>query len=154
MVFFDSPMIGSFDPMSYRLWVRVALGYVIVVSVQIGLWALFAPGSFYDDFPGLGRAWVSVDGPYNEHLIRDVGALNLALCVLLVGAFIRLSPVLVLVAGIAVLVWGVPHAVYHLFSTDGLSATDNAISIGGLLLFALIGGGLVAVSTTGRLEHA
>ena len=34
---------------------------------------------FYDDFPGLGRSWVAADGPYNEHLVRDVGALNLAL---------------------------------------------------------------------------
>lgn len=136
--------------MTLERWVRVALAYVIVVSGQIGLWALFAPSSFYDSFPGLGRAWVSVDGPYNEHLIRDVGALNLALCVLLIAAFVLVTRALVLVAGLAVLVWGVPHAVYHLVNTDGLDAADLAVSLGGLMLFTLIGGGLVGVA--GRLD--
>jgi len=132
--------------MTLERWVRIALGYVIVVSGQIGLWALLAPRSFYADFPGLGRAWVSVDGPYNEHLIRDVGALNLALCVVLIAAFIRMTRDLVLTAGVAVLVWGAPHAVYHLVNTSGLDAADLTASIGGLLLFTLVGGGLVGLA--------
>ena len=65
--------------------IRVAFGYLALSSLQIGAWALFAPRSFYDGFPGAGRSWVSVDGPYNEHLVRDVGALNLAIAVLLVA---------------------------------------------------------------------
>lgn len=129
--------------MTIRRWVRIALGYVIVVSVQVGAWAVLAPRSFYDDFPGLGRAWVSVDGPYNEHLVRDVGALNLALAVLLVAAWIRPSRQLTRLAGLATLTWGVPHAVYHLINTDGFSGSDLALSLAGLLLFAMIGGGLV-----------
>ena len=72
--------------MNNRILVRVALGYLAVVTAQIGFWALLAPRSFYDSFPGLGRAWISIDGPYNDHLIRDVGALNLALLVVLVVA--------------------------------------------------------------------
>lgn len=132
--------------MTFERWVRVALGYLIVVSAQIGVWALFAPKSFYDDFPGLGRAWVSVDGPYNEHLVRDVGALNLALCVLLVAAFVRLTRDLVAVAGVAVLVWGLPHSVYHLANTEGLDAGDVIASVGGLVLFTVVGGGLVGVA--------
>jgi len=46
----------------------------------VGFWALLAPRSFYDDFPGGGRSWVSALPPYNEHLVRDVGGLpsNLA----------------------------------------------------------------------------
>lgn len=133
--------------MNLARWVRLALGYVIVVSAQIGLWALFAPRSFYDDFPGLGRAWVSVDGPYNEHLIRDIGALDLALCVVLIAAFVRMTRDLVVVAGLAVLAWGVPHAVYHLVNVGGLEAVDVAVSVGGLIMFALIGGGLVGTAT-------
>lgn len=136
--------------MTFERWVRVALGYVIVVSGQIGLWALVAPMSFYDGFPGLGRAWVSVDGPYNEHLVRDVGALNLALCAVLIVAFVRMTRSLVFAAGVAVLVWGVPHALYHLANTGGLGVADVVVSVGGLVLFALIGGGLVAVA--GRLD--
>lgn len=124
-------------------WVRIALGYLIVVTTQIGLWALVAPRSFYADFPGLGRAWVSVDGPYNEHLVRDVGALNLALAVVLIAAFVRLSRELTTIAGLATLAWGVPHAAYHLANTDGLGGSDIAVSVGGLVLFAVIGGGLL-----------
>lgn len=138
--------------MTLRRWVRVALGYVIVVSAQVGLWALLAPGSFYDDFPGLGRTWVAVDGPYNEHVIRDVGALNLALSVVLVAAFVRMSRDLVFVAGAAVLAWGVPHGLYHFVNTDGLDTSDVVISLGALVLFAVVGGGLVGVAVRGELE--
>ena len=122
---------------------RIALGYLIVVTTQIALWALAAPRSFYDDFPGLGRAWVSIDGPYNEHLVRDVGALNLALAVVLIATFVRLGRDLAMIAGLATLAWGVPHTVYHLANTDGLSGSDIALSLGGLVLFAVIGGGLL-----------
>ena len=62
--------------------VRVLLIVLGAVALELGVWATFAPRSFYDDFPGLGRAWVAADGPYNEHLVRDFGGLNLALAVL------------------------------------------------------------------------
>ena len=126
-------------------WTRVGLGYLTLVSVQIGLWAQFAPRSFYDDFPGLGRAWVSVDGPYNEHLVRDVGGLYLALTVLLVGAIVTLSRTMIVVACIAVLVSGVPHFVYHVLNRDDLSTGDLAASLTGLALFAAVPVALLAV---------
>lgn len=129
--------------MTFQRWVRIALGYLSFVSVQIGVWALVAPLSFYDDFPGLGRAWVSVDGPYNEHLVRDVGALNLAVAVLFVTAAIRLGRELVTIAGVVAVVWGLPHAVYHLFNTDVLDTSDVAASLFGLIAFVVLGGGLV-----------
>ncbi len=124
--------------MTNTRWIRIALGYLAIASAQIGAWALFAPRSFYDGFPGLGRGWVAVDGPYNEHLIRDVGALNLALVVLFVAAAITLSRPLVVTAAGAALVWGVPHLLYHLFNTDGLGGADVAASLGGLALFAAL----------------
>lgn len=124
--------------MTYRTWQRIALGYLAFVALQIGVWAQFAPRSFYDDFPGLGRTWVSVDGPYNEHLVRDVGGLYLALGVLIVAAAITVSRHLVMLAAVASLVSGVPHLVYHLFNTDVLSRSDVAVSIAGLALFAAI----------------
>jgi hypothetical protein len=126
--------------------VRAALGYLTVVSAQIGFWALLAPQSFFDNFPGLGRAWVAVDGPYNEHLVRDVGALNLALVALLVYAMIRLSRELVTVAGVACLAWGVPHFVYHVFNTDGLATGDVIASLGGLAAFVAFAAMLLVVA--------
>ena len=124
--------------MTERTWMRIALGYLVVVALQIGVWAQFAPRSFFDDFPGLGRAWVSVDGPYNEHLVRDVGGLYLALGVVLVAAMITLARVMVTTASLAVLASGVPHAVYHLAHRDGLAAGDLAVSLTGLVLMAAI----------------
>src|SRR5205085_11878832 len=86
-------------PMTPRAVVRIALGILAVVGLQVVLWAAFAPRSFYDDFPGSGRVWVAVDGPYNEHLIRDVGELNLALAVVAIIAFVTLNRLVVLAAG-------------------------------------------------------
>ncbi|MEL6891702.1 MAG: hypothetical protein AAFP84_08910 [Actinomycetota bacterium] len=126
-----------------RQWVRIALGYLIAVTAPLGAWALLAPRSFHDDFPGLGRAWVAVDGPYNEHLVRDVGALNLALVVLFAAAWWRPDRRLLELSGAAALVWGLPHAVYHVLNTDGLAAADVVASLSGLGLFAVVGGGLV-----------
>jgi hypothetical protein len=112
--------------MTPRNIVRVALGLLALVGIQVGLWAAFAPQSFYDDFPGSGRVWVAVDGPYNQHLVRDVGALNLALAVVAIVAFVTLSRAAVLAAGGAWLTYGVPHLVYHLRHLDTLDGADQA----------------------------
>jgi hypothetical protein len=136
--------------MTARTWARIALGYLALVAIQIGVWAQFAPRSFYDDFPGLGRTWVSVDGPYNEHLVRDVGGLYLALSVLVVAAMITLSRTVIIAASVAVLVSGVPHFVYHVTNRDGLSSGDLAMSLGGLALFAALPVALLAVGDIDR----
>ena len=60
--------------------VRLMLWVLAVSAFGVGVQAAFFPRSFYDDFP-FGRGWVAMDGRYNEHLIRDVGVLNLALLV-------------------------------------------------------------------------
>lgn len=123
--------------MSHRTWIRIALGYVAFIALQVGLWAQFAPRSFYDDYPGLGRTWVSVDGPYNEHLVRDVGGLYLALAVLVIAAAVTLGRTLVMVAAGAALMTAVPHTLYHLFNNE-LSTSNAILSIGGLALSAVI----------------
>lgn len=124
--------------MTHERWFRIALAYLAIFSLQIGLWALLAPRSFFDDFPGFGRAWVRVDGPYNEHLVRDVGALNLAMVALLVAAAYTLSRQLVITAAVASLVWGVPHLLYHSFHTNSLGNLDLVSSLGGLALYAAL----------------
>ena len=124
--------------MTYRRWIRIALGYLALVSLEIGLWAQFAPRSFYDHFPGLGRAWVSVDGPYNEHLVRDVGGLNLGLAAVLIIAIVTLSRPTIIAAAAASLLYGSPHLTYHIVNTDGLASGDVAASLGGLALFAVV----------------
>ena len=140
--------------MTYRRWLRIALGYLALVSLEIGLWAQFAPRSFYDHFPGLGRAWVSVNGPYNEHLVRDVGGLNLGLAAVLIIAIITLSRPTIIAAATASLLYGVPHLIYHIFNTDGLTSGDVAASLGGLALFAVVPIALIVVSPKSSVpEH-
>src|SRR3954447_17815194 len=103
---------------------RIVLALLAFSSGVVGVWATFAPRSFYDEFPGGGRTWVSLDGPYNEHLVRDVGELNLALTVVTVFALVVLSRTLVLAAAIGWLVYSVPHLVYHLRHLDPFSGGD------------------------------
>ena len=121
---------------------RVALAILALVGVQVGLWAAFAPQSFYDDFPGSGRVWVAVDGPYNEHLVRDVGSLNLALAVVAIVAFVTLSRAAVIAAGGAWLVYGLPHLVYHLRHLAPFDG-DDVVSIPVSLSLAVVGGVLL-----------
>ncbi len=136
--------------MTHGRWIRLALGYLTLFSLQIGLWAMLAPRSFYDSFPGMGRVWISIDGPYNEHLTRDVGALNVALAVLLITAAVTLSRQLVVTASAVAMVWGIPHLIYHAFNTDGLSSSDIVSSIGGLVLFAFLP--IAAIVLSAKLE--
>jgi hypothetical protein len=108
---------------------RIGLAVLAVPALIIGFWAAFAPRSFYDDFPGLGRTWVAPDGPFNEHLVRDVGELNLALAVVTVVALVVLGPVLVRAVLAGWLVYSVPHLVYHLRHMQPF-ATGDQVSIG------------------------
>ena len=87
-----------------------------------------------DDFPGGGRSWVLALPPYNEHLVRDVGGLNLALAVLLVFAAIMLERRLVQVATIAALVYAVPHFAFHLAHLEELSTGDKVAQTAALAL--------------------
>jgi hypothetical protein len=84
-----------------------------VSALGVGVQAAFFPRSFYDDFP-MGRGWVAMDGRYNEHLVRDVGALNLALLVLTLGALVIGTMAVARLAALSWLVYSVPHFVYHL----------------------------------------
>jgi len=132
-------------------WRIVALAFLAASALQVGLWAQFDPRSFYDSFPGVGQKWIVVDGPYNEHLIRDVGGLNLALAVLTIAALWRRSATLVRVTGMAWLVYSVPHLAYHIGHTDGFdSGVDTAIEIGGLVMLVIAPAALAMWPTAPR----
>jgi hypothetical protein len=111
---------------------RFLLGLLAVSALVVGLWAQFFPRSFYDSFPGGGRSWVSPDGPYNEHLVRDVGGLNLALAVVTIAALLRVTPFLVRIAAIAWLVYGVPHLVYHAAHLAPFDTSDRIAELASL----------------------
>src|SRR5262249_17062311 len=106
-----------------------------------------APGSFYEDCPGFGQLWVRPDGPFNEHLVRDVGELNLALGFITLAAAVWCAPLVVrLVAG-AWLVEGIPHLVYHLRHLDPLASDAKVSSIAGLVIVPVLALVLLALTT-------
>jgi hypothetical protein len=96
-----------------RLAVKLLLGWFAVFGLGIGLWQAVLPASFYADFPGMGHHWVSPDGPYNEHLLRDVGLGNLAVGTVALVALLTGGVWLARAVGLAVVVTNLPHQLYH-----------------------------------------
>ena len=113
---------------------RVGLGILAALEAMVGVWALFAPISFYRSVPVPGHAWISLLPPYNEHLTRDVGELSLALAVLLVAAAVTGQRLLSAVAIIATAVYAVPHAVYHALHLEGFPTGDAVAQMVGIVL--------------------
>jgi hypothetical protein len=125
----------------YRRELRAGLVALGAPLLALGAWAVVAPQSWFDDFPGGGRHWVSAIGPYNEHLASDVGAFFLAIGALLVFAGIVLERRLVQAALGALLVFSTPHLVYHLTELDAYGTLDkvlNLISLGALVVVPLL----------------
>jgi fucose 4-O-acetylase-like acetyltransferase len=114
--------------------VRILLGILAATEAIVGVWAQFAPASFYRSFPGVGYAWVSLLPPYNEHLIRDVGSLSLALTVLLAAAAVTGQRLLSAIAVAAFVVYTVPHMIFHSFHLEGFSTTDAVAQTMGFVL--------------------
>ena len=121
-----------------RAWLRIGLLIVAVTPLASGLWALLFPRAFYDDFPLPGSGWVSTLGPYNEHLVRDYGALNMAMAVLLLAAGVFLERRLAQAALVTWLVFEVPHFVFHVGQTHLFSAGSNLAQLGGLALLIVL----------------
>lgn len=134
-------------PLAARL-VRPALFVLAALALQLGLWGTLGPRSFYDDFPTGARSWVSVDGPYNEHLVRDFGQLNLALAVVLIAAFLRPERYLVRTAALASLFFAVPHLAYHAANRDVYETSDQVLNLVALGLAVLLPAVLVIGTAT------
>lgn len=120
---------------------QVAAGVLTLSAAYVGIWALLAPRSFYDDFPLPGHDWVSLAGAYDEHLVRDVGGLYLALGVMTAWAVLRPAADLFRVVGIAWEVFSVPHLAFHVGHLDGLGTADQvgqSVSLGATVVLAAL----------------
>jgi alkylhydroperoxidase family enzyme len=123
-------------PPSRRIIFRAGLWSLAAVQAIDGLYALFVPTSFYDDFP-LGRGWVAAIPEYNEHLVRDVGGLFLGTAIVLGAAALFLSRRLVIIACVSFLAFSLPHAVWHFFNLgpyDTADAVANIVTLGATVL--------------------
>jgi len=117
---------------------RVGLGILAVFQAVIGVWALFAPTGFYSSFPLPGHPWVSLLPPYNEHLVRDVGELSLALTVVLAAAAVIGQWLLSVVAVTAIAVYAVPHAIFHFLHLEGFPTSDAIAQTVGIALHLVV----------------
>jgi hypothetical protein len=112
---------------------------IAVFLLPTALQASFAPRSWFDEFP-LGRGWIAAQGgAFDEHLVRDVGVLFLALILVTAWAAWRVEATQVV--AIAWIVQGVLHLAYHVGHLDGLGAADQVALVGSLvsvLVLALI----------------
>jgi hypothetical protein len=86
----------SEDRECYRahLVARLALAYLALSALAVGVPASFEPRTFYDRFPFV-TDWVDLLPPYNEHLTADVGGLQLAFRLLFAYAAARPTRTLV-----------------------------------------------------------
>ncbi len=119
---------------------RVRAGILFLAAGQglSGVWALAAPRSFFDSFPGGDLGWVSAFPRYSEHLVRDVGAFNLAFAFLFLWAASGLDKSLVGASLTAWLVFAVPHAFFHLFHLDRLSDVSRIVQLVALGITVLL----------------
>jgi hypothetical protein len=121
---------------------RILLALALALGLYAGVWAASAPRSFYDAFPGFGLRFVAVDGPYNEHLIRDVGAFYLALGAITVAGIAARTALPGRLAGLGWGAFGVLHFGYHATHPEG-TAADIAAEIVALAVSAALGLALV-----------
>ncbi|MGP4043622.1 hypothetical protein [Streptomyces sp. 2A115] len=111
-------------PVAGLLPVRAALLLLSLGQGLPGVWALFAPRSFYDGFPLPGYGWLAKFPPYNEHLVRDLGALSLALTAVLALAAVSLERRLVRTAAFGCLAFTVPHLAFHVAHLGRFDTAD------------------------------
>ncbi|WP_051759480.1 hypothetical protein [Herbidospora cretacea] len=105
---------------------RLRGGLLALAALQtlVSVWQYVFPRSFYDDFPT-----VSLDPPYNEHLLSDVGGLGLALTAMLFHAAWVMDRRVVVSALIGYVVYAGTHFLFHVRHFDHFSLRD-AIGVG------------------------
>lgn len=133
--------------------VTIGLWAMALVAILAGVQQQFAPRAFYDAFPGFGLQWVSVAGPYNEHLLRDLGGANLGFAVVILYAIFRPSASLVRAVAGAILLAQIPHFAYRAAHLDRLpTVLDRALQTASLALVLIVP--LVVFIAAGRIRPA
>lgn len=135
---------------------RVFLVILCIAAATVGFWSYFASRHWYNTFPGFGMQWLPPLGPYNEHLVKDGGALYLGLLLLTAAAvYFATDNRLVTLTGTAWTIFNVLHVAYHFTMLRMVpTLTDKILGVGTLVLLALISAALLvplrAQRTTGR----
>jgi hypothetical protein len=112
---------------------RVGIWFLVFVELAVGAVATLTPRVFYDYVP-----WVSLAPPYSEHLMRDYGAMNLALAVVTLVAAITMEQLMVRVALAAYLVFAIPHLLFHVTHHRHYTATAAITETAALVVAMLL----------------
>jgi hypothetical protein len=107
------------------------------------------PHSFFTSFPGLGQAWVAPLGSFNEHLVRDVGGLYVALVVFSGWAAVKGDAGALRALGWAWLAFGLPHLGFHATHRLGFSTAEWVASMTPLTFSLLAAATLVLLRSHG-----
>jgi hypothetical protein len=112
--------------------------FLTIVELAVGLVATLAPRTFYDYVP-----WVDLAPPFSEHLMRDYGAMNLALGLVTAVSAITMNRVMVCTSLAAYLLFAVPHLMFHVTHHDHYTASQavgetTALTIAVLIPLALL----------------
>jgi hypothetical protein len=134
-------------------WLRVGLLLYLGVTALVGGWAALWPRSFYDDFPWPGHPWVALLPAYNEHLVRDFGAMNLAMAVVFGVAAATLDRRLATTALVAYLVFALLHLVFHLQHLEPFATVDAVAQVVTLVVAAALPLPLLALVHRGHARH-
>jgi hypothetical protein len=134
-------------------WLLALLGVTGAVNMAIGAWAEIAPHGWYRTFPGAGHHWVSAVGPYDEHLVRDVGAALLSLGLLMVWTALKPRVAVLRPALASVLLFAVLHFAYHAAAWRHMDAGDNIANLVVLSLVVVVPAALLWLDLTRRKER-
>lgn len=108
-----------------RRFARPAAGLVAFFWLASGLWAFFAPQSFFDQ--------LATFPPYNVHLIHDLGSFSIGLGAVIAFALARMSAMRAALLGVGV--GSVFHVASHLID---YAQKPDPMDIVGLSLVALL----------------
>jgi len=129
-----------------RRWLRAGLTFLAVTQGAAGAVQLLFPELFYRDFPIQTHAWVAMLPPYNEHLMRDVGAGTLAYTLVLAVATITMERHMVRAALAANLAFSLPHFLFHAVHLGGMPLVDAITQTATLALAVVLPAVLLIVS--------
>jgi hypothetical protein len=112
--------------------------FITAVEITVGVVATLTLRWFYDNVP-----WVDLAPPFAEHLMRDYGAMNLALGLVTAVAAFTMDRVMVRTSLAAYLLFAVPHLIFHVTHHEHYTASQavgetTALTIAVLLPLALL----------------
>lgn len=122
-------------PRHLRRNARLLLGALAAYSAGIGAYAALMPHDFYRHVVG-----VDLLGPYNQHLVDDVGGLYLGFAVMFAWAALRAGRELATAACVAFTLAQTIHLAYHLAHLQPFTveqAVEQTIGLIPLLLLPL-----------------